>query len=97
MVSLVPGYRSAIRSISQGMRRMGLPNESPIQVFSMKSGSQRLRGACKRAATVLGDTSFSVMRLLPRFSGYQCTSRAWTRRLPCLASSRFASAKKKSR
>ena len=61
-----------------------------IQLFSLYAGSQRLRGACLRAATTPASVSSSVTRQpsiglatqLPRASGYQCTSSASTRGAP---------------
>ena len=49
-----------MRSSSHGIRRIGLPHVPVIQLFSVYVASHRLRGACRRAATVLGDVSFSV-------------------------------------
>ena len=60
----------------------------------MYVGSHRLRGACSRAAMVFGESSLSVMRLVPRASGYQWTSSTWTRRFLCFASSSFIDARK---
>ena len=74
-----------------------MPQVPVIQLFSVYVGSHRLRGACRRAATVFGDVSFSVMRFVPRASGYQWTSSTCTSRFLCFFSSSFIDARKKSR
>ena len=81
-----------ILSLSRGSRRMAPPEQhAVIQLVSMYVGSQRLRGACLRAATtaaasvlssVMRQPSIGLPAQAPRASGYQCTSSTSSRRWP---------------